>query len=135
MLFFAGANLNCSKFAPATTRVVAGRKPGENALAMDRSALRHGPFAYPPDKDPGIAPPSESGDDDGSVSHGESDGRPSPSLYKMEMRGKDAKVCKDGCNSEGADEDCEEDDIQLKVHLIWSVRVEKRMTKMTSIKI
>ena len=94
------------KFAPATTRVVAGRKPGENALAMDRSALRHCPFAYPPDEDPGIAPPSESGDDNGSVSHGESDeGRPSPSLYKMEMRGKDAKVDKDGGDCEGEDED------------------------------
>ena len=44
-LIFAGANLNLQfKFAPATTRVVAGRKPGENALAMDRSARRHDPF-------------------------------------------------------------------------------------------
>ena len=97
------------KFAPATTRVVAGRKPGENALAMDRSALRHGPFAYPPDKDPGIAPPSESGDDDGSVSHGESEGRPSPSLHKLEMRAQDAKVGKDGGDCDGVVEDWEED--------------------------
>ena len=96
------------KFTPATTRVVAGRKPGENALAMDRSARRPNPdpFSYPPDEDPGIDPPATSGDDDGSVSHGESDeGRPSPSLYKMEMRGKDAKVDKDGGDCEGEDED------------------------------
>jgi hypothetical protein len=91
--------------------VVAGRKPGENALAMDRSALRHYPFAYPPDKDPGIAPPSESGDDDGSVSHCDSEGSPSTSL---EMRGKDAKVGKDVGDSEGCDEDWEEDDNSIE---------------------
>ena len=99
------------KFAPTTTRGVAGRKPGEIALAMDRSARRPNPdpFAFPPDKDPGIDPPSTSGDDDdGSVSHGDSEGRPSPSLHKMEMLAQDAKVDKDGGDLDGVVEDWED---------------------------
>ena len=99
------------KFSPTTTRVVAGRKPGENALAMDRSARRPNPdpFAFPPDKDPAIDPPSTSGDDDdSSVSHGESEGRPSPRLHKLEMLAQDAKVYKDGGDLDGVVEDWED---------------------------
>ena len=49
----------------------------------------------------------------GRVSHGESEGRPtrpSPSLYKTEMRDKDAKAGKDGSNYDEVVEDWEEHD-------------------------
>ena len=53
------------KFAPATTRVVAGRKPGENALAMDRSARLKDAFAFPADSVVSDAQPSELDDFNG----------------------------------------------------------------------
>ena len=58
--FFAGVNLNLQfKFAPATTRVVAGRKPGENALAMGSSARLKDAVAFPSDSVVSDAQPSE----------------------------------------------------------------------------
>ena len=58
--FFAGANLNLQfKFAPATTRVVAGRKPGENAFAMGSSARLKDAFSFPLDSVVNDAQPSE----------------------------------------------------------------------------
>ena len=48
------------KFAPATTRAVAGRKPGENAFAMGSSArLSKDSFAFPSDSVVSDAQPSE----------------------------------------------------------------------------
>ena len=47
------------KFAPATTRVVAGRKPGENAFAMGSSARLKDAFSFPSDSVVNDAQPSE----------------------------------------------------------------------------
>ena len=47
------------KFAPYTTRVVAGRKPGENAFAMGSSARLKDAFAFPSDSVVNDAQPSE----------------------------------------------------------------------------
>ena len=47
------------KFAPATTRAVAGRKPGENALAMGSSARLKDAVDFPSDSVVSDAQPSE----------------------------------------------------------------------------
>ena len=47
------------KFAPATTRAVAGRKPGESAVAMGRSARLKDAIAFPLDSVVSDAQPSE----------------------------------------------------------------------------
>ena len=62
------------KFAPVTTRAVAGCKPGENALAMDRSARLKDAFAFPSDTVVSDAQPSELDDFNGTYSNADFEG-------------------------------------------------------------
>jgi len=62
------------KFAPATTRAVAGRKPGENALAMDRSPRLKYAFAFPSDSVVSDAQLSELDDFNGTHSNADFEG-------------------------------------------------------------
>ena len=62
------------KFAPATTRAVAGRKPGENTLAMDCSARLQDAFAFPLDSVVSDAQPSELDDFNGTHNNADFEG-------------------------------------------------------------
>ena len=62
------------KFAPATTRAVAGRKPGENALAMSSSARLKDAFAFPSDSVVSDAQPTELDDFNGTHSNADFEG-------------------------------------------------------------
>ena len=62
------------KFAPATTRAVAGRRPGENALAMDRSARLKDAVAFPSDSVVRDAQPAELDDFNGTHSNADFEG-------------------------------------------------------------
>ena len=62
------------KFAAATTRAVAGRKPGENALAMGSSARLKDAVAFPSDSVVSDAQPSELDDFNGTHSHADFEG-------------------------------------------------------------